>query len=72
MEKDEKTFFQRFEAIIWIASTALGVCAWGYTTFATVKYVDSKHDAVIEAIKDMHSTLERIDQRTFELARGNK
>jgi hypothetical protein len=72
-------FFKRFEAVIWATSTGVGICCWAYTSFATQKYVDMKHESVKEVLVEMreiqredHDSIKRVEQNTFYLSRRIK
>ncbi len=79
----EKNWFKEFEALIWAASLAVATLAFIYTSFATKEYVDSKHANVlaimetkhqseINLLQDMKSSIDKIDQRTYDLAREHR
>ena len=65
-------WFKQFEALIWAITIAMGFVVFIFQAFATRDYVDAKHESVVETLRDIKSTLERIDQRTFEISRGIK
>ena len=65
-------WFKQFEALIWAATLALVSLAFVYTSFATKEYVDNKHESVMGVLSEMRESLKKIDDRTYELARGEK
>jgi peptidoglycan/LPS O-acetylase OafA/YrhL len=64
--------FKRFEPLIWACTTGAMICAWAYTSFATQKYVDAKHESVFSTLERIEKTVERVDQRTYELAKEKR
>lgn len=62
-------WFQQFEALIWAASIALISLVYIFQAFATKEYVDAKHENVVNTLIQMQSTLDKIDQRTYEMAK---
>lgn len=66
-----KWFFQ-FEKLIWIATLALVSLAFVYSSFATKEYVDVKHDGVVTLLTQIKDSVEKIDQRTYELAKEKR
>lgn len=65
-------WFRQFEALIWAATLALASLAFVYTSFATKEYVDQKHQSVVGILQDIKASVEKIDDRTYELARGKR
>jgi hypothetical protein len=43
------------------------VIIYSFTTFATVKYVDDKHDSVKESLTDIKNAIQSLDDRVFDL-----
>lgn len=66
--KSDESWFHQFESLIWAATLALASLAFVYTTFATTKYVDTKHEGVLEILHSIQEDVHEI--RTF--ARENK
>lgn len=62
-------FFKQFEALIWTASTTVGVLLWAYTSFATKEYVNQKHESVVQILSDIRDTVKTMEQRQYELVR---
>lgn len=65
-------WFRQFEALIWAVTLALASLAFVYTSFATKEYVDQKHQSVVEVLRDIKSSVDKIDDRTYEMARGKR
>lgn len=65
-------WFKKFEALIWAATLAMASLVFVYTSFATKEYVDVKHAGVISMLQGMKDSLDKIDQRTYDLARERK
>lgn len=65
-------WFKKFEALIWAASLAMASLAFVYTSFATKEYVDTKHAGVVQMLQDIKNSVDKIDQRTYDLARERK
>lgn len=65
-------WFRQFEALIWAATLAIASLAFMYTSFATKEYVDQKHQSVVGILQDIKTAVEKIDGRTYELAREKK
>lgn len=44
-----------------------------YTTFATITYVDAKHDSAISLLVEIRESVKRIEERVYQLQgdRGN-
>lgn len=67
-----KSWFKQFEALIWAATLALTSLGYVYASFATKEYVNQKHDGVMKVLEKIDSAVQKIDDRTYELARGKK
>jgi hypothetical protein len=65
-------WFKQFESLLWFGVIVAGVAVWAYTSFATINYVDKKHESVMSVLQDIQTSVRTIDQRTYELARSNK
>lgn len=76
-------WFVDFQALVWAATIALGALAWTYSSFATKEalnekdqslrsYVDQKHNSVLHILERVESTLQRVDERTYELNRKSR
>lgn len=65
-------WFKQFEALIWAATVALVSLTYVYTSFATKEYVDQKHEGVMDVLREIRSSVQKIDDRTYELARGKR
>jgi predicted nucleotidyltransferase len=64
-------WFKQFEALIWAVTLAVVSLTYVYGSFATKEYVEEKHTSVVETLKHIQETLNKIDQRLYELARDN-
>lgn len=62
-------WFKQFEVLIWAVSLALASLAFVYQSFATKEYVDTKHSSVMGILEDIKTSVQKIDDRTYELAR---
>jgi hypothetical protein len=62
-------WFKQFEALIWAASLIVASMAYVYASFATKDYVDNKHESVMEILHRIDVSVQKIDDRTYNLAR---
>lgn len=71
-------WLNEFKELIWMSSIAVAIVIYLMTTFSTQsalaekeasikEYVDEKHESVKSTLTDMKTTLERIDQRVYDL-----
>lgn len=58
--------------ILAIVGSILGLLAYVYTTFATVKYVQEKHDEIKNIVEDMREWTKLVDQRLWEISQKLK
>lgn len=65
-------WFKQFEALIWAATLALATMAYTYQSFATKEYVNQKHESVMDVLKDIRGAVQKIDDRTYELAKEKR
>lgn len=65
-------WLKQFEALIWAASLAVASLTFMYTSFATKEYVDAKHLSVVGILQDIKASIDKIDQRTYDLAKDRK
>lgn len=61
-------WFKQFESIIWAISLGAATLAYCYQSFATIKYVDEKHQSVMEVLRDIQTSVHQVQDQTFELA----
>lgn len=77
------SWFKKFEALIWAATIAFMSLAWIYATFTTkealaqkevqiTQMVELKHAGVVGILTQMQDTLNKIDERTYQLAKDKK
>lgn len=50
-----------------LIGSVLGLLAYIYTTFATVKFVQDKHDEIKSLIDDLREWTKLVDQRLWEI-----
>jgi hypothetical protein len=62
-------WFSQFQALIFAASLVASSLLWVYSTFASKEYVEQKHDGVMDVLRDIKTSVEKIDERTYDLAR---
>lgn len=65
-------WFKQFEALIWVGTLIAVSLIWAYQSFATIAYVDQRHAGVMDVLSDIRDRVKSIDERTFDLAKGNK
>lgn len=74
---------KKYQPLLWFIGMVAGIVVFVFQSFATnehvesvrastIQYVDGKHENVENQIRIMQSTLERIDQRTYEIHKGMK
>ena len=55
-----------------IITLVVASCAYIYTTFATIDYVDDKHQEVKDMFQEQRVILDRIDERVYKLNERNQ
>ena len=65
-------WFKQFEALIWAATVALASMGYVYASFATKEYVDQKHNSVVQILERIDTAVQKIDDRTYELAQRRR
>lgn len=53
-------WFEQFQPIIWFAGLALASLAFIYQSFATIKYVDTKHEGVMDVLKEIREDVREL------------
>ena len=59
---------KNLQALVWPATIIAIALVWAYSSFATINYVDTKHQGVLEILNDIRDHVKMIDERTYELA----
>lgn len=59
--------FKSPEALISMLIACVSALAYVYTTFATVTYVDKKHEEVKEVLVEIKDSVKSIDLRVWQL-----
>lgn len=62
-------WFKDFEALVWAATIAVGSMVFIFQAFATKEYVDTKHEGVMEVLKEIREDVREI--RAHQMDRHN-
>lgn len=69
---------KKYQPILWLVGMIAGIIVFAFQSFATKEYVeharsatllyvDGKHDKVENQMRAIQSTLDRVDQRIYEI-----
>lgn len=65
-------WLKEFQGLVWAATLIAVALVWAYQSFATIAYVDQKHQGVLEILHEINDHVKTIDDRTFELSKRDK
>lgn len=57
----------KFKDALYIGAIVAGICVWAYTSFATVQYVDIKHDEVKTDVQEIKQDLKDVKSLLIEI-----
>jgi hypothetical protein len=57
-------WYKKHQGIIWLLTITVSLVAYAYTTFATVSYVDLKHENVMDVLREIRTDVREI--RSYE------
>lgn len=63
----KRDWYERHQGLIWVCTTIMALMAYTYTTFATVDYVDKKHNDVLSVLTRMENKLDNVQDKVYEL-----
>lgn len=56
-------WFGQFQTLIWAVTLALASLAFVYQSFATKEYVNTKHDGVMEVLREIREDVRELRER---------
>jgi hypothetical protein len=57
------------DPVVSVIAAIIALIAYVYTTFATIKYVDAKHDEAVKLLLEIKDTTKTIEARLWEIQR---
>jgi hypothetical protein len=67
MIKQAQRVAKSIDPIVVVVSAAVGGVVFLFSTFATIGYVDAKHDGVMAILYEIKDSVSRIESRVYEL-----
>lgn len=55
-------WYKSNQGLVWFATIIASFIAYAYTTFATVSYVDKKHEGVMDVLKEIRTDVREVRQ----------
>jgi hypothetical protein len=56
-------WYEKHQGTVWLATIVATLVAYAFTTFASIEYVDKKHENVMDVLNEIRIDVREIRQR---------